>query len=286
MTHTTAGPAAVHALPGHDRPAPPGALRLGLLRGGLEIKQFFRAKEGVVFTFALPVVMMVIFASLFNDNVKGLGITESQLYVAAMLGSGLMSVSFQSLAIAIANERDSGTLRRLRAMPMPRGSYFVGKLVLVLVTGVLESAVLLAFGALFYDVDLPGDPMKWFTFAWVLVLGLTACSLLGIAMSSVPKDAKSATSVVVLPFLVLQFLSGVYVPINQMSGWMLRVGSFFPLKWMCQGFRSVFLPDRARVLEQAGSWELGRTALVLGAWCIGGMILCLTTFRWKSRRDG
>jgi ABC-2 type transport system permease protein len=48
----------------------------------------------------------------------------------------------------------------------------------------------------------------------------------------------------------------------------------------------VFLPDSARVLEQAGSWEFGKVALVLAAWCVGGLVLCLLTFRFKSRRDG
>jgi ABC-2 type transport system permease protein len=55
---------------------------------------------------------------------------------------------------------------------------------------------------------------------------------------------------------------------------------------MCQGLRGVFLPESAQVLEQAGSWELGRVALVLAAWCVGGLVLCLLTFRWKDRRTG
>lgn len=117
------------------------------------------------------------------------------------------------------------------------------------------------------------------------MLGLTSCALLGIAISSLPKSGKSASSVVVLPFLILQFISGVYIPIGTVPDWLLDISAFFPLKWMCQGFRGVFLPDSAAVLEQAGGWEFGRIALVLGAWCAGGLVLCLLTFRWKNRRD-
>ncbi|MFB8027961.1 MULTISPECIES: ATP-binding cassette domain-containing protein [unclassified Streptomyces] len=51
-----------------------------------------------------------------------------------------------------------------------------------------------------------------------------------------------------------------------------------------QGFRSVFLPDSAAVIEQTGAWEPGRIALVPGAWCLGGLALCLLTFRWRNRR--
>ena len=77
-----------------------------------------------------------------------------------------------------------------------------------------------------------------------------------------------------------------YISIDTIPDWMLNIGAAFPLKWMCQGLRGVFLPESAKVLEQAGDWEFGRIALVLGAWCAGGLLLCLLTFRWKNRRDG
>ena len=264
----------------------PGAWGLGLQRGALEIKQFFRQRDQVVFTFAFPVVFLFLFASIFSDDVKGAGITASQLYVPAMMAAGIMSTSFQSLGISIAIERDEKVLRRLRGTPMPAAAYFLGKIWLVLVTGLLETAILLLVGTTLYDVDLPSDASHWFDLAWIFVLGLTACALLGIAVSSLPNSSKSASSVVVLPFLVLQFISGVYISIDTLPDWMLNIGALFPLKWMCQGLRGVFLPDSARILEETGSWEFGRIALVLGAWCIGGLLLCLLTFRWKNRREG
>jgi ABC-2 type transport system permease protein len=264
----------------------PGAWGLGLHRGALEIKQFFRQRDQVVFTFAFPVVFLFLFASIFHDDVRGTGVTASQLYVPAMMASGIMSTSFQSLGISIAVERDEKVLRRLRGTPMPPASYFLGKIWLVLFTGLLETAILLVVGTTLYGVDLPSDAGRWFDFAWIFVLGLTACALLGIAISSVPKSAKSASSVVVLPFLVLQFVSGVYIAIGTIPGWMLDIGALFPLKWLCQGLRGVFLPDSAKVLEQAHAWEFGRIALVLGAWCVGGLVLCLLTFRWKNRHEG
>ncbi|MFC9508999.1 ABC transporter permease [Streptomyces sp. NPDC057002] len=264
----------------------PGAWGLGLGRGALEIRQFFRQRDQVVFTFAFPVVFLFLFASIFKDDVEGAGITASQLYVPAMMAAGIMSTSFQALGISIAVERQDKVLRRLRGTPMPPTAYFLGKIWLVLFTGLLETVILLAVGTTLYDVDLPSDAGRWFDLAWIFVLGITACALLGIAISSVPKSATSASSVVVLPFLVLQFISGVYIAIGTIPDWMLTIGALFPLKWMCQGLRGVFLPESAQVLEQAGSWELGRVALVLAAWCVGGLALCLLTFRWKDRREG
>ncbi|MGW6457923.1 ABC transporter permease [Streptomyces sp. NPDC055078] len=264
----------------------PGVGVLGLRRGALELKTFFRQREQAVFTFAFPIVFLFLFASIFTGDVEGAGITASQLYVPAMIAAGIMAISFQSLGMSIAIERDEKQLRRLRGTPMPPAAYFLGKVWLVLVTGVVETALLLAVGKIFYDVDLPATPEKWLTFGWIFALGLTGCALLGIAISSVPRSGQSASSVVILPFLVLQFISGVYIAIDTIPDWMLNIGALFPLKWMCQGLRGVFLPQSAAVLEQTGGWEYGRIALVLGAWCIGGLVLCLATFRWKSRRDG
>lgn len=274
---------------GTTRTAPaalPGAWTLGLRRGALELRQFFRQRDQAIFTFAFPIVFLFLFASIFSNDVEGAGITASQLYVPSMIAAGIMSTSFQSLGISIAIERDNKQLRRLRGTPMPPASYFLGKVWLVLVTGLLETVALLAVGVLFYGIELPTGAVDWLTFGWIFVLGLTGCALLGIAISSLPKTGQSASSVVVLPFLVLQFISGVYIAIDTIPDWLLNIGALFPLKWMCQGLRGVFLPEAAAVLEQAGGWEYGRVALVLGAWCIGGLVLCLLTFRWKSWRDG
>ncbi|MFB6812535.1 ABC transporter permease [Streptomyces sp. NPDC056387] len=264
----------------------PGAWSLGLSRGALEIKQFVRQRDAMIFTFAFPIVFLALFASIFSDSVENTGVTASQLYAAGMVAAGIMSTSFQSLGISIAVERDEKVLRRLRGTPMPPAAYFLGKVWMVLATGVAETAILLFVGSTLFDLGLPASASKWFTFGWIFALGLTGCALLGIAISSLPKSGKSASSVVVLPFLILQFISGVFIPVNAIPDWLLNIGALFPLKWMCQGLRGVFLPESASVLEQAGSWEYGKVALVLGGWVVGGLVLCLLTFKWKNRRDG
>jgi ABC-2 type transport system permease protein len=83
--------------------------------------------------------------------------------------------------------------------------------------------------------------------------------------------------------LVLQFISGVFFLFSDVPTWLQTVAALFPLKWMAQGLRSVFLPDVLAAEEPAGSWELGRVALVLGIWCVVGLALCVRTFRWQDR---
>ncbi|MEV0582241.1 ABC transporter permease [Nonomuraea sp. NPDC050310] len=261
----------------------PGFARLGLVRAGYELKQFFREREQVIFVFSLPVVLLMLFGSVFEGEWDGTGVTVAEVYTAGMIGAGVLAVSFQNLGISIAMEREDGTLKRLAGTPMPPASYFLGKILSVLVMGVCELVLLLTVAVLLYGLELPSD---WLTLGWVLTLGLAAGCLLGIAVSSLPRSARSASAVVTLPFLVLQFISGVFIPFTELPAWLVNVSSIFPLKWMCQGVRSVILGPGGESLEMTGSYELGRVALVLGAWVVGGLVLCLITFRWKSRRDG
>jgi ABC-2 type transport system permease protein len=271
---------------GQGEPPLPGALRTGLVRGRLEIVGFFREREAVVFVFTLPAVLLVLLGTIFGGQAATEGVTVGQLFTAGMAAGGIASTSFQYLGIAIATERDLGMLKRLRGTPMPLAGYFVSKVIQVLLCTIAELVLLIGVGMAFYHLQLPTAPGRWWTFAWVFVLGTVACSLLGIAASSLPRSYRSATAVITFPFIILQFISGVYVPFSSVPRWLQQVAALFPLKWMSEGLRSVFLPGRAAMLEPAHSWEHGRVALVLLAWIAGGLVLCLTTFRWRSSRDG
>ncbi|PRY46450.1 ABC transporter permease [Umezawaea tangerina] len=257
---------------------------IGAARGRLELREFFRRKEAVVFTFSLPAFILVLLGSVFSGDMVDAGVSMSQLFTASMVGAGILSTSFITLGVGVATDREDGTLKRLRGTPMPAAAYFLGKLVLVAVASLAEVALLLAVGVLLFDVELPTDPARWLTFAWVFALGVVSCSLLGIAASGLAKSSRSAPAVMNLPYIGLQFISGVFInPIVALPAAMVGVASFFPLKWICQGMRSVFLPDGATALEMAGAWEHGLTALVLGAWCVVGLALCLATFRWTNK---
>lgn len=265
----------------------PSTLSLGWHRGMLEIRAFFRERDAVVFTFALPVVLLALLGSLISGVYEGSTVTSSQYLVPSMIAAGVASTTFVNLGISIAADRDDGTLKRLRGVPMPPAAYFIGKVIMVMMITIAEVVLLLGVGMLMFDVDLPTEPQRWLTFTWVLLLGVVGCSFLGIAASSLARSERSAGAVMNLPYLVLAFISGIfYTPISALPEPLLQAGSFFPLKWMAQGFRSAFLPDTILAQEVVYSWEHGRTALILGAWCVGGLLLCLVTFRWRGRRDG
>src|ERR1700677_4404322 len=133
----------------------PSAWRLGVPRGGVEVKSFFRDKMAVACIFGLPSILLVLLGSIFGDQAAAQGVTVGQLFTAGMIAGGIMSTSFQYLGISIATERGTGMLKRLFGTPMARTAYFIGKLIQVLICTVAETVLLMAVGVAFYHLHLP-----------------------------------------------------------------------------------------------------------------------------------
>jgi len=267
----------------------PGVVRTGIHRTRFEVLQYFRAGDTVFFTFLFPVFMLALFSVAFgaDGDVRFApelpAISMAGLYLPGMLAAGLLLSGFQNLAVDIATERSDGTLKRLGGTPLSPVAYFIGKIGQVAVTGVLQAALLLAVAAFAFGVALPTEPERWLTFAWVFALGITASALLGVAVSALPRTAKSATAVIVPIALVLQFISGVYLTFSQLPDWLQDVAAFFPLKWMAQGMRAVFLPDAFAVLERGEEWNLLSVLIALAIWLVVGLVAARLTFRWLRR---
>ena len=257
-------------------------LRLGLLRGNIEIKQFMRQRESVIFTIFFPVLLLFIFGSVFKDTIAP-GVTFSQYFVAGMIASGLVNSGFQQLAINIPIERDNGALKRLRGTPMSPIAFFIGKAILVFLSMIVQVIMLLAFGALFFHLHLPHSGALWLRFTWLVVLGSACSTVLGIALAGIIKSGRGAPAVVSPFVIVLQFISGVFFVFSNLPSWMQHFAALFPLKWLTQGMRSVFLPDSFAAQEVTHHWEIGRTAIILVAWLIAGTILATRSFKWSRQ---
>lgn len=267
----------------HARSELPSALRIGFSRVLPELKMFYRRPEQVALTFSMPAVICLLLGSIFTARVPGAQTTTGAVIAASMFAYGILSTSFTNLGISIAADRETGALRRLRGTPATASSYFIGKIMLVAIASFAEAVVLLALGVLVFHLRLPADLFGWFTLAWVSVLGIVSCSLLGILVSNFASNAVSAAVLTNGPAVGLQFVSGTYVPLMLIPTWMLAIGSLFPVKWMAQGFRSVLLPEEMAAFEPAGTWEHWRIFEVLTAWSVVGLLACLLVFRWSDR---
>ncbi len=267
------------------RPNAPGRiLRLSWERTLIELRQFFRTPEQVFFTFLLPVLFVVIFSTIFSGEIEGPpGVEDvefAQYFVPGMIATGIMSATFASLAMTIAVEQHDGLLRRLSGTPLPRSAYFGGKIGLALFTAALEVVLILGIGVALYGVNLPTDPAKWLAFLGVFIAGVSACSLLGIAYTRLIRSSSAASAIVQPPYLILQFISGVFLQYSAVPPFLQAIASLFPLKWMVQGFRYAFLPDWVAVDDYGGQWNVDLVLLVLAGWLLLSFVAARLWFRW------
>jgi ABC-2 type transport system permease protein len=293
---TAADKASTHAASLERGPTPPlvskrgrgpGLALASWRRFTVEALQFRRSREAVFFTIAFPLVMLALFGTIFGGGSLGPdsgGVTFAQYFIASMMAAGVWGSCFTNLAISIPSERDSGALKRLAGTPMPVTAYFAGKIGLVLLLSSVETVLLLSMGLAFYHLRLP-SPEKWLTFGWVMILGITSCTLLGLAVSGLVRNGRTASAIVSPIAILLQFISGVYFVFGQLPGWLQDIASLFPLRWLALGLRSVFLPEAFAVAEPGGSWQTGKTAIVMITWCVLGLAITRRTFTWMSERE-
>jgi ABC-2 type transport system permease protein len=259
-------------------------LRIGMQRAVLEIKASLRNGQSLGFTLLFPIVLLLLFATIFDYTFEGTDVSSAQYYVAGILGSVVMSTGFVSTAISVAFDRDAGLLKRLAGTPMPKASFFIGRVVAVFLLVLAQAAILIILGVAFYHLKLPSSGACWFTFVWVMALGTLTSALLGLAVGGRIRNAKAGPAVVNLPFVVLQFISGVFLPFGQLSPTIKTISGFFPLRWLAQGMRSVFLSDSYLVKEEHMSWQHDRMFIILAIWLVVSLALCLTTFKWVDER--
>jgi ABC-2 type transport system permease protein len=253
-----------------------------------ELKSYIRTPDSMFFNFLFPIMMFIIFTVAFSGLAieapnSDLVLGSADLYLPAMLAMGVLVSGTQNLGIDIAIEKHDGTLRRLAGTPISPISYFIGKFGQVLISGTAQAVFLILLAHFVFGAFLPSSLGIWITFIWIFYLGLISTSVLGVAISALPRSAKSANSVILPPVLILQFVSGIFLTFSQLPEWLQDCASVFPLKWIAQGFRSVFYPDPLKVSEIGGQWNLDQVALMLGAWVIIGLVVTLMTFRWVKK---
>ena len=259
-------------------------IRLGLLSGRLELRGFYRNTTALVFGLLFPVLLLLLFATIFNDTIKGTDVTVAQYMAAGIIAISVATAAFSNLAISVATERGEGRIKRLAGTPLPVASYFIGKIVQITAIALQGVAILLAIAVAFYHLDLPSSPTRWAMLVATFLLGIACCSLLGIAMGTVPPNGRTAPGIVTPIFLVLQFISGTFLDFASMPKWLQFVADVFPLRWMALGMRSAFLPDGYVSQEVGHSWQRPTVLLTLVAWTIGGAVLATWRFTWRDGR--
>ncbi|MGW2299625.1 ABC transporter permease [Streptomyces sp. NPDC001809] len=246
----------------------PGAAPVGRMiaaQTALETRMLLRNGEQLLLTVIIPSLLLVLFSTV---DIVDTGADEAVDFLApGVLALAVLSTAFTGQAIATGFERRYGVLKRLGASPLPRWALMTAKTLAVLVTEVLQVALLTAI-ALGLGWSPHGNP---FSVLLLLVLGTAAFSGLGLLMAGTLR-AEATLAAANLVFLLLLVGGGVIVPLAKFPEAARSVLELLPISALSDGLRAV--------LQDGAALPWG-DALTLAVWAVLGLGAAAKFFRWE-----
>jgi ABC-2 type transport system permease protein len=241
-----------------------------------EQKSYWRNPISAFFTFAFPLMFLVVFASLNLDAHIDIlhGLAYNQYYVPSIAAFGVISACYSYLGVQVAIRRDTGVFKRLRGTPLPASALIGGLVVNALVTAILLLAVTLAAGTVFYDLMWHGHLLA---LACAAALGAVCFCAIGIAVATLAPNGDAAPAVVNFALFPLTFISGTFFPIKP-SSFFAHVAAVFPIRPFTEAMFAPFDP------RTTGSGFRGHDLFVLGLWTVGSIAVAVRRFRWEPSR--
>ena len=243
-----------------------------------EMRSFSRNPAAAGFTVAFPLMFMVIFNLLFNHPITvGLGqrVKAAQFYTPGIIALSIVGASFTNVALGVVFAREAGLLKRVRGTPLPAWIYLGGRILAASAVGLALLVIVSAFGALVYDVPLPGKTFP--AFLVTVIVSSASFTALGLAATALVRNEDAAPPVINFMVLPLLFISNVFIPLNSAPKWVQTLSGLFPIKHLANSLLVTFLPGR-------GTGFVAKDLLVLIAWGVFGGLIAAKKFRWEPSK--
>jgi len=239
-------------------------------------KAFWRNPASVFFTVMFPVIVFLILAVVFNGetvDVRG-GVEATTYYVPAIMSLSIISATMQTLAMTLVIAREDGRLKRGRGTPMPPWVFIAGRVGNSIIVALMMLVLLAAIGGVLYGVSVPWERLP--EILLTLVVGSASFCCLGIALTAAIPSQDAAAAIVNALLLPLYFLSGVFIPEDQLPSGVISFADLFPVRHFFDAFFDAYVPAGGPSV----SWD---NLAVVALWGIAGLLLAIKFFRWTPR---
>lgn len=242
-----------------------------------DLRAFFRNRQARFFTLALPVLFLVIFASIFGGSHRTVSVAGGQIdtsvyYVPGIIALGIIAAAFVNLVVTVTAQRETGVLKRRRATPVPAVAVIIGRALTAVVVALAITSVLLVIGWVAYGAQVPARTAPALTVT--VVVGALAFCCLGYALASVIRNEDAAQPVTQAVMLPLYFISGVFVAVTVLPSWLVNVADLFPVRHLADALLVAYNP------HTSGSGFVAGDLLVVAAWGVAGLLVAVRRFSW------
>jgi ABC-2 type transport system permease protein len=115
-----------------------------------------------------------------------------------------------------------------------------------------------------------------FSLALVLLIGITAFTALGLALTTVIKSAEGSSAVVNAIYLPAAFISGAFFSAHSFPDFLRAIADVLPLAYLIRLVRDV-------MLRNVEIWNRPGAVAVVVAWGVAGALVAARRFRWEPR---
>lgn len=230
-------------------------------------REFLRDRTVILITVLLPLVMAIFFGMLFG---KGGDTLQSELYVPGMLGLALLWLGVFGVAPPLVQQREQQVLRRIGVTPVSRATFLGAQLAWRLTTGLIQAAVLIAYGVVAYHMAIV-SPLLTLAAA---VLGAATLVAIGLLLASLARTNESVVALGQLVQFPMMFLSGILFPLAMLPSFLQPVARAMPLTYLGDALRQTMLGAPPLFPLWLDFSVLGGCLLVIGG-------VSLRIFRWE-----
>jgi len=237
----------------------------------LEMRRQLRDARSLVFVFAVPVVMLLIFGSVYGAQFDKAAHLQWIIVTTVQMGGYGAMMAALAQAFTIVNERSVGWNRQLRITPLSGTGYMVTKVASALTVGLGSIVVVFLVSIIFLHASLSVG--GWLMAGLGLWVGIIPFALIAILIGQFAKPT-FAQPLFMVTFLGLAILGGLWVPLDILPVWVGNVAQVAPSYWL----------NKLGQMGASLSGNAGTPALVLGAWTIVLAVLITLRYRRDSAR--
>jgi ABC-2 type transport system permease protein len=239
-------------------------------------RAYVRDQTTMFFTFAFPLLFLVVFGLIFSgQRVTPGGLHYINYTAPGVLSWGVGNAAMFGVAFTMMHWRRDDILRLIWRTPTPLSSVLASRYAIAVGVGLVQAVLFTAVALLPpFGLHMAGT---WPAGLPVLVFGVTAFMALGLVVGSLADTPEAVAAIANCVMIPMAFLSGAFYPITLMPGWLQDVSRALPLRYFNDGLLNA--------LSDQGGWTwFAANCGALAAFTLLFALIAAKTFRWSNGR--
>ncbi len=200
----------------------------------------------------------------------GEGIDDFDYILPGILAMALMQLGLFG-SIQFLDLREKEIIRSLSVTPLSREALLSSEIGLRLIIGILQMAIIIMIGRLFFGVSIKASPLA---VLGVVILGSLTFVSLGYMLISFVSSAEGGRNLIQVVQFPMLFLSGIFFPIETMPDYTQPIVRILPLTYLGDALRQL-------MVGISGNYSLTLNIVILTGWFLAASLIAIKFWRWE-----